>query len=309
MELIKPNTNVPFMAYKKKFMGASAILALVSIAILATQGLNYGIDFKGGVELQYRFEKPVSVADLRSAISTQNLGGAVVQEVGGSNPHEFIVAFGLDDAVQGDHSSLVTDTLRQTFKDQTVELRRVDSVGPRVGSDLKKAGILSVLYIMLIMLGYIWFRFELVFSPAAVVALVYNVVITLGMLSLFRIEFSLTAIAAILTLVGYSINDTIVVFDRIRENVKQFGKIAFDHIIDRSLNETLSRTLLTGVTTFLVVLILAVFGGETLFPFAFTFAVGLVIGTYSSIYIASPIAFYLDAYFQRRREAQPRRTS
>ncbi len=301
MEFIKPNTRFQFMARKDLFFRGSLILIAISIVLLAVRGLNYSIDFKGGMELQYQFSSNLSVGDIRSVLKKHGAGTAVVQKIQGEN--EFMLAF---EQAEDLKKETITNWLSTAFPMDGVRLRKVDSVGPKVGSDLKKAAVLSIIYALFLILGYIWFRFDLVFSPAAVAALVHDVVITLGILSLFQVSFSLSVIAAILTIVGYSLNDTIVVFDRIRDNLAEFGKLTLEKTIDRSINECLSRTILTSLTTFFVVLMLIFFGGPALHPFALTLSIGVVVGTYSSIFIASPMAIYAERWLTRRKEVKRR---
>ena len=301
MQIVKPNIKIPFMSKRKAFLVFSAILMALSLGLVFTKGLNYGIDFKGGLELQYKFDSEVQVAKIRDALKDHGHGGAIVQKIEGTNTFEYLIAFELSEAGLQKKTDTITGLFKQAFPGQHAELRRLDHVGPRVGADLKKAAVLSVLYALLLILGYVWFRFDIAFSPAAVAALLHDVIITLGVLVLLNVEFGLAVVAAILTIVGYSLNDTIVIFDRIRDNVKQFGKLAFEKIIDRSVNECLSRTILTSLTTLFVVCMLIFFGGAALYPFALTLAIGIVVGTYSSIYIASPITLYIDQKLSERK--------
>lgn len=302
MEFIRPDTKINFLGKKKIFLTISGILVLASLVLVFTRGLNYGIDFRGGLELQYQFEHAVDISRVRQALADAGEGNAVVQKVHSEDTYEYIISFQLEEEQLKGKSEHINTVFQSAFPDENVILRKVDSVGPRVGADLKKAAILSMLYAVFLILGYLWFRFNITFSPAAVVALLHDVLFTLGVLVLLQVEFSLSVVAALLTIVGYSLNDTIVIFDRVRDNLVHVGKFSLENIMNRSINECLSRTLLTSFTTFLVLVVLILMGGPTLYPFAITMAIGVVVGTYSTIYIASPCAVMVDAYLAQRKE-------
>ena len=302
MEVIRQDTKFKFMARRHIFLMLSVVAMLTSAVLLATKGLNYGIDFRGGIELRYQFKNEVNMAVIRSILESKGWGSAIVQKTQGTQIHEYLVSFRLENEGSSQKPADITSALQTAFPNEQIELRKVDSVGPRVGADLKKAAVLSMVYTMLIILAYVWFRFNIIFSPPAVLALFHDVLITMGVLVVLRAEFDLSVVAALLTIVGYSLNDTIVVFDRVRDNLIHQGKLSLEHVLDRSINETLSRTILTSLTTFNVCVILILMGGPTLYPFALTMATGVVVGTYSSVYIASPIALWIDHWLSQRKE-------
>lgn len=294
MEIIRAGTTIDFLGKRKLCFMLSAAVILVGLVSLVTHGgPRYGIDFAGGTLIQVRFAQAVSTQAIRTALDGVVEGQAVVQTFGEDN--EFVVQLEQSEEGLEGLSARVHDALAAKLGDDQVEIRRVEMVGPKVGKDLREKGALALLFSLGAILLYIWWRFELRFGVGAVVALFHDVLITMGMFSLFNKQFDLTTIAALLTIVGYSLNDTIVVFDRIRENLKKAGgKGDLEALVNRSVNETLSRTLLTSGTTLLVVVALFVFGGGVIHDFAFALFTGIVVGTYSSIYIASPVVLYLE---------------
>ncbi|HSH68331.1 MAG TPA: protein translocase subunit SecF [Deferrisomatales bacterium] len=294
MEIIRPGTTYDFIGKRSLFFKVSAALILLGMASLVMRGgPRYGIDFAGGTLIQVRFAQPVSTQAIREALDGVVPGKPVVQTFGEAN--EFIVQLEQSEEGLEGLSSRVHDALAAKLGDEQVEIRRVEMVGPKVGQDLREKGLLALGFALGAILLYIWWRFELRFGFGAVAALFHDVLITIGIFSLFNKQFDLTTIAALLTIIGYSLNDTIVVYDRIRENIKKTGgKGDLAQTINRSINETLSRTLLTSGTTLLVVLALFAFGGGVIHDFAFAMFTGIVVGTYSSIYIASPVVLYLE---------------
>ncbi|GAB6064199.1 protein translocase subunit SecF [Deferrisoma palaeochoriense] len=294
MEIIRPGTNYDFLGKRKLWFGVSLAMILLGLASLVVRGgPRYGIDFAGGTLIQVKFHKPVKAGDIRSALADVIQGQVVVQAFGEEN--EYILQTEQSSGELEGLAKQVHDALAQKLGDDTVEIRRVEMVGPKVGKDLREKGLLAVLFSLGAILLYIWWRFELRFGFGAVAALFHDVLITIGAFSLFNKQFDLTTVAALLTIVGYSLNDTIVVFDRIRENIKRTGgKGDLEALMNRSVNETLSRTLLTSGTTLLVVIALFLFGGGVIHDFAFALLVGIVVGTYSSIYIASPVVLALE---------------
>ncbi len=294
MELIPPGTNIDFVGKRKLFFGVSLALILVGLVSLVVRGgPRYGIDFAGGTLIQVKFHKPVTTKEIRNALSGVVQGKAVVQSFGEDN--EYIIQLEQSTEELEGLSSRVRDALAKAIGDDALEIRRVEMVGPKVGKDLREKGLLAILFALGAILLYIWWRFELRFGLGAVAALFHDVLITVGAFSLFDKQFDLTTVAALLTIVGYSLNDTIVVYDRIRENRKRLGgKGDLVAIVNRSINETLSRTILTSGTTLLVVAALFVLGGGVIHDFAFALLVGVVVGTYSSIYIASPVVLLFE---------------
>ncbi|HPW68158.1 MAG: protein translocase subunit SecF [Deltaproteobacteria bacterium] len=290
MELIRPGTHIDFMKYRKAAFTLSAALIVISIVALFVRGLNYGIDFTGGNEIQVAFSKTVKTDEVRSAIGPVGLADVVIQSIGEDGDNEFLIRTPAEGDAGDKTAQLIEGALNDTFGEETVDIRRVDVVGAAVSQDLKQKGFLALFYAGIGILVYIWWRFKFSYSLGAVLALVHDVIVTVGIFSITGREISLTVIAALLTIVGYSLNDTIVIFDRIRENIKKAaGSIDFPSLLDSSISQTLSRTLITSSTTFFVVLALFLFGGSVINNFAFAIMVGLVVGTYSSIFIASPL--------------------
>lgn len=305
MELIKPGTKVDFVRYVLWAVGFSWALILIGvISLIIHKGPNYGIDFSGGTMMQLRFKQKPSISDIRAALEPLGLGDATIQDFGSggtAGEADFLIRLPLAASEMEDLSKKVTASLEEKFGKDTFEILRVEMVGPRVGSDLRTRAILAVAFATLMMGAYIWFRFELRFGIGAAVALIHDVLITAGALSIFNFEFDLTVVAALLTVVGFSVNDTVIVSDRIRENMRKRPRDALAAIINSSINETLSRTILTTGTAILVIVALFFLGGNVIHGFAFALLVGFSIGTYSSIYVASPIVLYLERGSGRRR--------
>ena len=252
-------------------------------------GPKYGIDFAGGTLIQVQFTKQMDVAKIRDIINQIDLSGSSVQPFGEKTENEYLISINRTTEDLKGFSGKVKEIFDESFGAETFEIRRVEMVGPKVGADLRQKGFLAVICSLLGMLAYIWWRFEFKFGVGAILALTHDVIITLGALSLANKAIDLPIIAAILTVVGYSVNDTIIVSDRIRENRRRMGREKLDKVINISINQTLSRTIITSLTTLLVVLALFFFGGGVIHDFAFTLMVGVVVGTYSSIFIASPL--------------------
>jgi preprotein translocase subunit SecF len=298
MEIIKPGTNINFVGYSKWAIGFSWALILIGvISLVAHGGPNYGIDFAGGTMMQVRFNQKPAVRDIRAALTTLGLGDATIQDFGtsgSSGAGEFLIRLPLQAVEMEDVSNKVAASLTDKLGKDTFEIQRVEMVGPRVGSELRVRAILAVVFATVMMGAYIWFRFELRFGIGAAIALAHDVLITIGALSLLNYEFDLTIVAALLTVVGFSVNDTVIVSDRIRENMRKNRRDPLSKIINSSINETLSRTILTTGTAILVLLALFFLGGNVINGFAFALLVGFAIGTYSSIYVASPIVLWFE---------------
>lgn len=290
MDIVRPGTRINFMSYRKVAFTLSGILVALSLVLLVTVGLNYGIDFAGGTVVQVKFGTTTTTDDVRQALKPAGLDQSLIQSVGDAAENEFLIRTpAMEDQSHEDLSVTIEKALDAKAGKENVEIRRVEMVGSAVSKDLKQKGFLSLFYAGIGILIYIWWRFELKFSFGAIIALVHDVLITLGIFTLTGREMSLPVVAALLTIIGYSLNDTIVVFDRIRENMKKKSSRDFASLIDVSISQTLSRTLLTSLTTFLVVLCLYLFGGTVINDFAFAMLVGVIVGTYSSIFIASPM--------------------
>jgi len=301
MELIKSGTNLDFVGNRMIAIGFSCALVALSLAILAVRGPNYGIDFTGGTLVQLKFGEDQSMDAVREALTPIGMQNAEIQDFtdnfgsaaddGGS---EFLIRLPLSNEAVGDTSVRVTDAMRDKFGAEAFVIQRVENVGPRVGEALRTQAILAVLFATVMMGCYIWFRFEMRFGIGAYAALAHDVIVTVGALSLFGYEIDLTVVAGILTVVGYSVNDTVIISDRIRENMRKNRKEPLAKLINRSINETLSRTIITTGTAILVILALFFLGGTVIHTFAFTLLVGFVIGTYSSIFVAAPIVLWFE---------------
>lgn len=277
------------------FVGLSWLACIMSAALLAWQGLNFSVDFKGGslIEIQSK-SGPLDIGQLRDKLNGLGLGDIQVQGAGQDREALIRIAQQPATAQLGEDKvqTAANDKVKAALGD-SVEIRRTEVVGPAVSEELKWTGVIAVVVAMIGILGYIWFRFEWQFAVAGIVALVHDVFVTVGMFSLLWMEFDLSVVAALLTLAGYSINDTVVVFDRIRENLRKYKKMPLIDLLNLSINETLSRTVLTSLTTFLAVLALYVFGTQVIHGFSFAMLFGIVVGSYSSIFVASSLLLYL----------------
>jgi preprotein translocase subunit SecF len=305
MEFIKPGINIDFLRHRRVALGLSGLLILVSlISLWSKGGPNYGIDFAGGILLQFKFHEHVETSDLRDALQDLGLGQIVLQEFGREEDREYLVRVEKTETDLQALQQTVEEALKNRFGAESLELRRTELVGPKVGEELRKKGMNAVLYAIVGILVYITWRFEFRFALGAILALLHDALITIGVFSILNKEIDLPIVAAILTIIGYSINDTIVVFDRIRENMRRIRRQSIERVINASINETLSRTLLTSVTTLIVVGALFILGGPVIHNFAFALIIGVAVGTYSSIFIASPVIAYwetLRADWARRR--------
>ena len=283
--------NFNFINHFKKFNLISLILVLLSLFFVIFKGLNYGIDFKGGTLIEVRIQNnDIRVSDIRDSLNKFNLGD--VNEKNFGEKSDFLIKI---EKKLNDNESLISEiktSLDQELNEE-VNYRRVESVGPKVSAELLKSGIISIGLALLMMLFYIWFRFEWQFSLGSIIALFHDVIITLGIFSILSIEINLSIVAAVLTIVGYSMNDTVVIYDRIRENLSKFNRLEIDQVSNLSVNETLSRTLITSVTTLLALFSIFILGGEILKGFSFAMILGVIIGSYSSIFVASPVLKYL----------------
>ena len=293
MDIIRPGTQIDFMKYRKAAFALSAVLIVISLVAVFVRGLNYGIDFTGGTEIQVAFSETVKTDEVRSAIGPIGLANATIQSIGEDGDNEFLIRTPTEGDSGDDTVQQIEGALRDTFGEEKVDIRRVDMVGAAVSQDLKQKGFLSLFYAGIGILIYIWWRFQIGYSVGAILALAHDVIITVGVFAIAGREISLPVIAALLAIVGYSLNDTIVVYDRLRENIKKAaGSFDLSPLLDSSISQTLSRTLITSTTTFVVVLALFLFGGTVINNFAFAIMVGLIVGTYSSIFVASPILLF-----------------
>lgn len=277
-------TNFDFLKYKKFFILVSASLVFFSFILIFSKGLNLGVDFKGGTTIEIRLEKKMDIEKIRNSLSKSKINIFSVKEFGTAN----------DLLIYTDNSISPSDIKNFLEKDlkEKITIRKIETVGPKVGSELIKSAIYSVLLCLIAIFLYLWFRFEWQFSLGGIVALFHDLIITVGVFALLGLQFDLSIIAALLTILGYSINDTVIIYDRIRENLKKDSSSELSILVNESLNNTLSRTLKTSGTTLLSIVAVLIFGGEVLRGFAFAITFGIIVGTYSSIYIASPIVMF-----------------
>tara|TARA_A100001011_G_scaffold228383_1_gene236506 strand:- start:942 stop:1850 length:909 start_codon:yes stop_codon:yes gene_type:complete len=284
------SANILFLNYYKKMYFVSIVLILFSISLFFLKGLNLGIDFKGGTVIEMQFNKEINAEKIREQLLKANLGDVKVKEFGDSKTYLAILEKKSDD---NNFITKIKIDLEKNINDN-INFRRVEVVGPKISNELAKSGIYAVITALFLMLIYIWFRFEWQFSLGAILALCHDVVLTLGAFSLIGFEFNLSVIAAILTIVGYSMNDTVVIYDRIRENLKKDETSNLINLLNQSINETLPRTLKTSVTTLLALIAIYFFGGEILKGFSFALIWGVIVGTYSSIFIAAPLILIMN---------------
>ncbi len=299
LKLVPAKTSIRFVGFRRIAFVVSGLLALASAVLFFAPGLNYGIDFQGGILIEVKTPGPADLGQMRSVLGDLGLGEVALQEFGAANDVLIRVERQPGDAsTQQKAVALVKEALAQGVGGN-FEYRRVEFVGPKVSAELIETGMIAVITAVVLMLIYIWFRFEWQFSVGAVLALVHDVMLTLGMFALSGIEFNLASIAAILTIVGYSINDTVVVYDRVRENLRRYKTLELEPLLDRSINDTLSRTTMTSVTTLLALFALFFFGGEVIRGFTAAMIWGVVVGTYSSIFVAAPVLLYLGVRRER----------
>ena len=292
MKFVADNTNIPFIAMRRRAFLFSAVLLIASLALFFIKGFNFGIDFEGGTMLEIRTEQSADLSEIRSSLGILGLGDVQVQEFG--TPDDVLIRI---ERQAGDSNSQqeMIDRVKTTLEDVLggVDYRRVEFVGPQISSELAEDATYAVVCALLAMLVYIWFRFEWQFSLGSVLALLHDVILTIGFFSLTGLEFNLSTIAAILTIVGYSMNDTVVVYDRVRENLRKFKKAEIADVLNKSINNTLARTAVTSFTTLLALAALYIFGGEVIRGFTAAMIFGVIVGTYSSIFVASPLLLVL----------------
>jgi len=289
MELIKPGTRIPFTRYRKIAVVLSTVVNVAVLLALFIKGPNLGVDFAGGTMVQLKFSQPVSIPVIRNALDKVNLAAGVIQNFGDARANEYLVRLDKSSVELGALGEQIKKALTDQFGADKFEIRRIESVGPKVGEDLRFRGAMSVIAATVMMGVYIWLRFDLRFGVGAVIALIHDVLVTIGALLVANYEFDLSIVAALLTIVGYSVNDTVIVCDRIRENMRKIKRESLESIINTSINETLSRTIITVSTAIMVLVALYVLGGAVIRPFAFALLVGFFSGVYSTIFIASPV--------------------
>jgi preprotein translocase subunit SecF len=302
MEIFNRPTNINFMGKMRSAIIFSCVIILAGLVSVGVQGgLKFGIDFSGGTLIQLQFKTAPDIDDIRDGLKSINLGESTIQEFGSKN--DILIRVQKSEEKLEEVGHQVKESLKDKFNLDDITVERVEMVGPKVGRDLREKALLSILYAIIGIVIYISWRFEFQYAIAAIIALIHDVLITMGAFSIADKEFTLVIVAAFLTIIGYSLNDTIVIFDRIRENLRRRGKTPLIELINTSINQTLSRTLLTSGTTLLVVLALFFFGGAIIHDFSFALLVGVFIGTYSSIFIASVFLVYWEEKFKAKKTA------
>ncbi len=294
MQLIPPNTKINFLSKKWHAFGFSTALILLTIGLLCTRGLNLGIDFTGGILIEAEFKEAPDIAKMRLILKESGIGDVSLQTIG--KPTNIMIRVGQKATQEGARGKIVDVVKLQIEENISKEVvyRKVDYVGPKVGEELIKGSVIALLLSFASIMCYIWFRFEWQYGIGGVTALIHDAVLTLGFFSLTQLEFDLSSIAAILTVIGYSINDTVVIYDRIRENLRKYKKMPMDELLNVSINDTLSRTILTVSTVLVAIMTLILVGGDVIRSFSLATFFGIAIGTYSSIYISAPILIFLN---------------
>ncbi len=299
LRLIPDDTNFVFIGWRKVFLGASALLILVSVGLMVVRGINFGVDFRGGILIEARTTGAADLGELRSRLGGLGLGEVGLQEFGA--PTDVLINFG--EQPGGERAQLAAiATIKEALGDRVAEYRRIEVVGPKVGAELVRGGIIATLLAMAAIAVYVWFRFEWHFGVAALLSLIHDVITTMGLFALLQFEFNLPTLAAVLTIAGYSINDTVVIFDRVREDLRKFKKMPLAQLHNHAVNRTLTRTVLTGMTTLLALLALVAFGGEVIRGFSIAMIWGVLIGTFSSFGVAVPLLIYLGQKQGAQRE-------
>ena len=288
-------SNINFVSKFKKANTISIIIFILSILLISFKGLNYGIDFKGGTLIELRAENNINVSTIRDTLNTMNLGDVNVKKFG--NDSDFLIKV---EQKNSNDSNLIPEIKKKLTENlnSNIDFRRVENVGPKVSAELLESSVIAISLALAAMLFYIWVRFEWQFSIGSIIALFHDVVITLGIFSFLSLEINLSIIAAVLTIVGYSMNDTVVIYDRIRENLLKYNKVSISDIANLSINETLARTIITSITTLLALFSIYILGGEILRGFSFAMILGVMIGTYSSIFVASPILKFFKVSYK-----------
>jgi SecD/SecF fusion protein len=304
VKLIPDGTNIPFMRGRFVGIAVSALLSLASVGLFVSPGLNYGVDFKGGIQMEVATTGPADLGQLRSGLENLGLGEIALQEFGGPS-HVLVRAERQPGGEEAQTPAVQAIRAKLAEIEPGSQIERTEVVGPKVSGELATAGILSVVLASLAMLVYIWVRFEWPFAVGAIATLVLDVTKTVGFFALTGLDFNLTAIAALLTLIGYSVNDKVVVYDRMRENMRLYKQMSLRDLIDRSINETLARSLYTSVTAFLALLPMAIWGGSAVESFAVPMVFGIVVAASSSVFIAAPILLFLGDWRSRRRTSVP----
>ncbi len=297
-----PRTNVDFIGKRYMWYTVSATLILLGLVTIAIRGLNYGIDFKGGTELTLEFNPSPNIGTIRSSLDKIGYGDAEIKTFGAAN--QLLIRVKATD--KGDPTQMILEQMKSSLPNTQIQFLQGNNIGPKIGQELRRDAVMAIFYVLIAILIYVSFRFQFIYALGAVLALFHDVLITLGFVGIFgwlipwlNLEINQTLVAAFLTLVGYSMNDTVVIFDRIRENLKIYKGENLIRVMNRSINDTLSRTIITSGTAFTVLLVLLIFGGEVTRGFAFSMLIGVVTGTYSSIYVASAIVVDYNIYVKK----------
>lgn len=293
IRFLKTKPNVDFMRWRIPAISGSIAAILLSFVLLFYPGFNYGIDFAGGIMIEVRTPSTPDLGQMRTELGALGLGPVALQEFGGTN--DVLIRMPAQEAEEAQQAAVLTvQTALREMVGEDISFRRIEFVGPKVSGELVVDGLLAIGLTMLAVLVYIWFRFEWQYGVGAVLALVHDISLTIGLFALLQMEVNLTTVAAVLTIVGYSLNDTVVIFDRIRENLRKYKKMEMAELLNLSINETMARTIMTAVTTLIALFCLFFFGGEVIKGFTFAMIWGIVVGTYSSIYVAAPVLHYLN---------------
>lgn len=293
LTLIPDNTNIDFLGKRKLFFFVSIVLIIGSLILCATRGLNFGIDFTGGILIETKFQQPPQISEVRDTLEHQGVQDVSLQTLGDADTILIRIGQKTDNSQEQTKTIAYVKKLLKDKYNDTIEYRKIDYVGPKVGKELIYAGGISLLLSLLAMMAYIWFRFEWYFGLGGIIALIHDAILTFGFYSVTQLDFNMSSIAAILTIIGYSINDSVVIFDRIRDDLRKYKKMSLVELINSSLNRTLSRTILTSMTTILALIALVLLGGSVLRSFSAAALFGIVIGTYSSIYVGTPVLIYM----------------
>lgn len=294
------NININFLGYWKWAVLGSALLIIMGLISLVVKGPKYGIDFAGGTIVQVKFYNQVDLGKIRKGLEKIQLGDSIIQQYGPKNNNEVLINIKKSSSSLKGLNDEIKEVLSTIFSPEEFEIRRVEMVGPRAGKDLRQQGLWAIIFSFIGILLYAWYRFEFSYAVGGIVALIHDVLVTIGALSLTNREFNLTTLAAILTIIGYSINDTIVIFDRVRENKRLNRGNSLEQTLNMSINECFSRTFMTAFTTFLVVAALFFFGGQVINDFAFALLIGVIVGCYSTVFIASPVVLVLHNWGKAR---------
>lgn len=305
IELIRPGTKINFTSKFTPAAIISTVVTLSAFVLIIFKGFNYGVDFRGGAEIQLKFKQEINLHDLRTSLIRGGFDGTSVQSIGDPVDHEYLVKVLATEKNLNEITQKISSTLEKEFASSGAEIRKTDIVGPKAGAELRSAALKAIIYSLLAILIYIGLRFDFKYAPGAIISLVHDVAIVLGIWSLAGIEFSLQTVAVVLTIIGYSVNDTVVIYDRVRENEEKNPGRHIADVLDTAVNETLSRTILTHGVTFLSSISMFIWGGQSLRDFFLAMSIGIVVGTYSSIFIASSMTVVVDNAQWKKKAAIP----